>query len=76
MENNKCHQKIPLLNDIHNKFKDEVVVIGITDEDKEKIIGWLKTKNVEYYIAIDHEAKYRTQIGVQGNKFKEENKIR
>lgn len=62
----KCHQKIPLLNEIHKNFTEDVVVIGLTDENPDKVKNWLTNRNVEYYIGVDADAKYRNQIGIQG----------
>lgn len=49
-----CMMSIPKLNKIHDTFKKEVIVVGISDESREKIIG-LKyaPEPIRYYSATD-----------------------
>ncbi len=47
-----CIRAIPELNSFHKKFKEDLVVIGISDESREKIENFKKVK-IEYYNAID-----------------------
>ena len=47
-----CQRAIPLLNELQEKFKDRLVVIGLTDEPEEEIRK-LQEPRVNYAIATD-----------------------
>ena len=47
-----CKKAIPELNEFHHKFKDKLVIIGISDEPKRKVKS-MKSPKMEYYSAID-----------------------
>ena len=61
----QCRKAAPILNKWHSKFKDELVVVGISDEPKEKVQEFKKMK-MEYYSAIDTKARMKNKIGVVG----------
>lgn len=60
-----CRKAIPHLNDFHKTFKDELVVIGISDEPKGKVKR-MKTPKINYYNAIDTEERLKQIYEVQG----------
>lgn len=60
-----CIRAIPELNAFHEKFKDDLVVIGISDESKEKINNFKKVK-IDYYSAIDTNKTLKNIYEVQG----------
>jgi cytochrome c biogenesis protein CcmG/thiol:disulfide interchange protein DsbE len=60
-----CIRAIPELNAFHEKFKDDLVVIGISDESKEKINNFKKVK-IDYYSAIDTNETLKNIYEVQG----------
>eukprot|EP00026_Physarum_polycephalum_P006267 Phypoly_transcript_06309.p1 GENE.Phypoly_transcript_06309~~Phypoly_transcript_06309.p1 ORF type:complete len:308 (+),score=44.80 Phypoly_transcript_06309:842-1765(+) len=62
----KCHQKIPMFNDIQATFKDDVVVIGLTEELPDSVRPELQTNGVQYYVASDVGGKYHNLITVEG----------
>ncbi len=60
-----CRRSIPVLNEFHRKFKDELVVIGISDEP-EADVRKLEYPLVVYYSAIDTKARTKKVLGVFG----------
>ncbi len=60
-----CRRSIPVLNGFHEKFKDELVVIGISDES-EVDVRKLEDPLIEYYSAIDTQARTKKGLGVFG----------
>jgi thiol-disulfide isomerase/thioredoxin len=60
-----CRRSVTLLNGFHAKYKDELVVIGVSDET-EADVRKLKEPQVQYYSAIDTQARTKKQLGVFG----------
>ena len=60
-----CRKSITLLNGIHEKFGDEIVVIGVSDETEEDVRK-LENPMIEYYSAIDTQARAKKSIAVFG----------
>ncbi len=60
-----CRRSIGLLNEIHRRFKDKLVVVGISDES-EPAVRALKDPRIEYSVAIDPQARMKTALGVVG----------
>ncbi|TXK74913.1 TlpA disulfide reductase family protein [Mesonia sp. K4-1] len=60
-----CKKAIPDLNLFHKEFKENLVVIGISDESKRKVIKQNSPK-IEYYNAIDTQARLKKTYGVRG----------
>jgi thiol-disulfide isomerase/thioredoxin len=55
-----CRRSIPELNGFHNKFKDKLVVIGLSDEAEQTVRGMTSPK-IDYALAIDTHARlFRT----------------
>ena len=60
-----CKKAIPELNEFHHKFKDKLVVIGISDEPKGKVKK-MKNPKMEYYSAIDTKERLKRIYEVKG----------
>ncbi|MBD9178387.1 MAG: TlpA family protein disulfide reductase [Odoribacter splanchnicus] len=60
-----CRKAIPELNALQKEFKNDLVVIGISDEAPEKVEA-MKTPVIEYYSAIDTQAEMKKQLEVKG----------
>lgn len=60
-----CKKGIPELNEFHHKFKDKLVVIGISDEPKWKVKR-MKAPKIEYYSAIDTKKRLKQTYEVSG----------
>jgi thiol-disulfide isomerase/thioredoxin len=66
-----CKETIPHLSELQEKYKDKVVVIGITGEEKTVVEKFFNAqKEMKYRVAIDDEDKsariYMTGFGVNG----------
>jgi thiol-disulfide isomerase/thioredoxin len=66
-----CRQSIPHLSKLQAKYKDKVVVIGVSGEDKPVVEKFFKAqKDMKYRVAVDDEDKtagiYMTGFGVNG----------
>src|SRR5690606_28955608 len=54
-----CIKAIPVLNELQNEFKDDLVVIGINDvDDNEQVNDFLKYKKVDYF------STYKSEINI------------
>lgn len=60
-----CRGAIGHLNEFSKKFKDDLVVIGISDESEEKILA-MKEPVIEYYSATDTQKRMSKELEVQG----------
>ena len=60
-----CRASIPGLNRLCNKFKDQLVVIGLSDETEETVRKMTNPK-IEYYVGIDTQRHSKSAIGVTG----------
>jgi len=60
-----CRAAIPGLNKLHAKFKDKVIVMGLSDETEDKIEK-LKSPKIEYWEAIDTDRRTISIAGVRG----------
>lgn len=70
-----CKRTAPLMNLIHEKYSKDFVVIGITGEDKEKVVAGWDGPKVKYHIALDkpgpdttkpEQGAYEAKFGVFG----------
>lgn len=61
----QCRRAVPLLNGFSRKYKDEMAVIGVSDE-KEQIIRNFENPKIEYNIAIDTQASMKKALAVTG----------
>jgi thiol-disulfide isomerase/thioredoxin len=60
-----CRKAIPDLNAFHSKFKDKLVVIGISDETEAKVRA-MKEPKIEYFSAIDTKGTTKKRLEVTG----------
>ena len=60
-----CRKAIPELNALHKKYGDRLVVIGISDEPEAKVKA-LKEPVIEYFSAIDTQARTKKEVKVEG----------
>jgi cytochrome c biogenesis protein CcmG, thiol:disulfide interchange protein DsbE len=59
-----CRQAIPRLNDLANRFKDKLVVIGLSDQT-EREIRRMTEPRIDYTIAIDTQHRASSAYGVE-----------
>ena len=60
-----CREAIPELNGYSKQFADKLVVIGISDETEEAVRRLVDPK-IEYYVAIDSQARMKKAVEVTG----------
>ncbi len=60
-----CRRSIHLLNRLHRAYGEDLVVIGVSDES-EAAVRKLKDPAIEYFSAIDTQARMKNQLGVYG----------
>ena len=60
-----CRQSIPHLNELQAKFKDQLIVIGLSDES-ETDVRKMKSPKIEYSVAIDTAATTSNAMQVRG----------
>ncbi len=61
-----CRELIPELSQWQKTYKDDLVVIGVSDEDADKLDTFIKSNNVDYAIATDTKAKMKKFLNVSG----------
>lgn len=61
-----CRRLIPELNAWQKQFKDDLVVIGVSDEPKTKVVPFMSKTTVEYAMAIDQGKSMKNAIGISG----------
>ena len=61
-----CRAAIPELNKWQKTFKDDLVVIGISDEKPERVQPFLDKTPIEYAMAVDTKARMKSAVGVMG----------
>ena len=60
-----CRLSVPKLNQLHRKFGDELVIIAISNQ-KDEDVRKFKEQKIEYYSAIDTQARMKDELGVFG----------
>src|SRR4051812_35115175 len=60
-----CRRSIPLLNGIQAKYRDRVVVIGISDETEEAVRRMTQPK-IDYAVGIDTRARTSNTLQIKG----------
>ena len=60
-----CKKAIPKLNKIHQKFKEKLTIIAITDETEEDVLTFKEPK-IEYAIAIDTQKRLFEKYNIRG----------
>jgi thiol-disulfide isomerase/thioredoxin len=61
-----CREAIPELNEIQQKYKDDVVIIGISDESPDKVKAFMKKTPMKYAQAIDTKKRMSKEVEVAG----------
>jgi thiol-disulfide isomerase/thioredoxin len=59
-----CRQTIPQLNALANRFKDKLVVIGLTDQTEQEVRKMTEPR-IEYSIAVDAQHRASSAFGVE-----------
>ncbi len=60
-----CRRSIPQLNVLHAKFKDRLVIVGLSDETESEVRE-MKSPKIDYYVAIDTETTMKRAVEVRG----------
>jgi len=60
-----CRRSIALLNRLHARFGEELVVIGISDETPQAVRA-LEEPHIQYYSAVDTQGRMKEALGVFG----------
>lgn len=60
-----CKRAIPDLNTFHEEFKEDLIVIGLSDETEAKVTS-MKSPKMNYYSAIDTDKRLNEAYGVKG----------
>jgi len=55
----------PQIKALQKKYGKDLVVIGVSDEDPQKVAKFMKTTPMNYYVAIDRSHNLYRQIGIQ-----------
>jgi thiol-disulfide isomerase/thioredoxin len=58
-----CRRSIPHLNSLYAKFKDQVAVIGLTDENEEAVRK-MTDPHIDYFVAIDTQHRSSSAVGI------------
>ena len=61
-----CRALVPELEGFKKKFKDDLVVIGVSDEKEEAVKAFMKEHHVTYAMAIDAAARMKKAVGISG----------
>lgn len=61
-----CRATIPELNKWQAEFKDDLVIIGLSNEKPEVVKTFMETTAMKYSIAIDTQARTSKTVGVKG----------
>jgi thiol-disulfide isomerase/thioredoxin len=61
----QCRLSVPKLNQLHRKFGAELVIIAISNQKEEDVRNF-KEQKIEYYSAIDSQARMKDKLGVFG----------
>lgn len=60
-----CRKAIPELNEIQKQFKNDIVVIGISEETVEKVTA-MKEPQIDYFYGVDPQGTMSKELKVQG----------
>ena len=62
----QCKKLIPILNDFQKKYKDKLVIVGLSGDSKESIENFMKSYKFNYYKAIDRKSRTKRAYRVRG----------
>ena len=60
-----CREAVPKLNAMQRRFADDLVVIGISDEE-EAVVRRMLEPRIEFPLAIDTRARMKEELAVKG----------
>lgn len=60
-----CKKVIPEMNKWHKKFKDDLVIIGISDETAAKVVS-MRDPIIEYYNGVDTQKRLYKELEIKG----------
>lgn len=61
-----CRAAIPHMNDLYQKHKDDVAVIGLSNESEEKLRSFMKDTRMVYAVGTDPDGRLSGWVGVKG----------
>ena len=65
-----CRRSIPLLNGLHNKYGDELIVIGVCEENEEAVRTLnerhLQAAEIQFFSAVDTQTRMKDKLNVWG----------
>lgn len=61
-----CRELIPELNSLAAEFKDDLVVVGISDEKTDVVKGFMKKTPMNYHVGVDAKKRISGVLGVEG----------
>jgi thiol-disulfide isomerase/thioredoxin len=61
-----CRKEMPDLQALHEQFRDQLVVLAISDEEADRVEPFIAGRNVTYPILLDPGRKVNELFGVQG----------
>jgi len=61
-----CRDLIPKMNKWAEKYKDDIVFVGISDEKKDVVTKFMETTKIAYPSAIDTQERMSKVVGVEG----------
>lgn len=59
-----CRASIPALNQFQDRFKDRLIIIGLSDEPEQQVRR-MQSPKIEYRVAIDTQHRTKSEIGVR-----------
>ncbi len=57
-----CKRSIPHLNEYAEQYKDDLAVVGVSNESAQKVQGFMEKTKMHYGVAIDTKAKMKNSI--------------
>lgn len=64
--NPPCKASMPRLSAWQEQFKDDVVVIGVTDESTDEVKKFIAANNVNFPVGLDPKGNLKQAVGVEG----------
>lgn len=61
-----CRALIPKVNEWHAKFKDDVVIIGLSDEPVDTLKAFMDRTKMDFLVATDTQKRTSKALGVRG----------
>jgi cytochrome c biogenesis protein CcmG/thiol:disulfide interchange protein DsbE len=61
-----CVASIPHMNDLADRFRADVVAVGLSDEDANTVRNFMRSTPMRYAVAVDASGQMKRAIGVSG----------